>query len=150
MALAVVDANLLIYAFNPRDKDHSAAKAWMEEVLSGEDVLAIPMLSITALLRISTHPSLDNVPQRMEEVLSFIDQLTAMPNVQVLHTGTGHWEELKRVINESGVNGPTVTDAQFAALTLQYGATLYSADKHFRRFPRLRWVNPLQPKERVR
>lgn len=147
MALIVVDANLLIYAFNPQDQMHTVARNWLESVLSSDDVLAIPMLAVAALLRTSTHPSLGDLHRRMGEALQAIDDLLALPNVRVLHTDSGHWKELKRVLDESGVHGRTVTDAQFAALALQHHGTLYTTDRHFRRFPRLRWVNPLDPKE---
>ena len=144
MALAVLDANLLLYAFNPHDPSHAAAVAWLEDLIGSRQVVAIPMLAIAALVRVSTNPRLDRLPERTQEVLDFVDQLLALPNVRLLHTDNAHWAELKRVLEESGVHGPTVTDAQYAALALQHNATLYSTDKHFRRFPRLRWINPLE------
>ncbi|MEZ2347356.1 TA system VapC family ribonuclease toxin [Terriglobus sp. RCC_193] len=144
MALAILDANLLIYAFNPSDKIHLAALRWLEDMLSGEDVVAIPMLAISALLRVSTHPSLERVPERMKDAERFIDELTALPNVRTLHTDQEHWRHLKLVLRESGVSGARVTDAQFAALALQHDGTLYSTDNDFHRFPRLRWTNPLR------
>lgn len=143
MAVVVVDANLLIYAFDRNGKAHTKARRWLEQVLTSDDVLAVPMLAMTALLRASTHHSLDNIPERLEDAIGFIDDLLAMPNVRVLHTDAAHWNELKRVVAESGVAGRSITDAQFAALTIQHHGTFYSSDKHFRRFPRLRWVNPL-------
>jgi toxin-antitoxin system PIN domain toxin len=143
VALAVVDANLLIYAFDKADEAHSVARSWLESVLAGSDVLAVPMLAIAALLRASTHHSLDHLPERLEDALGFVDDLIALPNVRVLHTDRAHWTELKRVLDETGVMGRSITDAQFAALTLQHDGTFYTTDKHFRRFPRLRWVNPL-------
>jgi predicted nucleic acid-binding protein len=36
-----------------------------------------------------------------------------------------------------------VTDAHLAALAVEYGATLCSADADFSRFPGLSWHNPL-------
>jgi uncharacterized protein len=36
-----------------------------------------------------------------------------------------------------------VSDAHLAALTLEYDATLYTADRDFRRFAGLRVINPL-------
>jgi predicted nucleic acid-binding protein len=36
-----------------------------------------------------------------------------------------------------------VPDAQLAALALEHGAELCSADHDFGRFPGLRWVDPL-------
>lgn len=143
MALAVLDANLLLYAFNPYDRLHAAAASWLEDLIDTQQVVAIPMLAIAALVRVSTNPRLDRLPERMQEVLQFVDRLLALPNVRLLHTDNGHWIELKRVLDESGVHGPTVMDAQFAALALQHDGTLYTTDQHFRRFPRLRWQNPL-------
>ena len=45
---------------------------------------------------------------------------------------------------EGQVRGPMTTDAQLAALTIEYGGVLYTSDRDFARFPGLRWVNPLQ------
>ncbi|MGI4854515.1 MAG: TA system VapC family ribonuclease toxin [Janthinobacterium lividum] len=143
MALAVLDANLLLYAFNPHDPSHAAVAAWSEKLIDSQQVVAIPMLAIAALIRVSTNPRLDRIPERMQEVLRFVERLLALPNVRILHTDQAHWVELKRVL-ESGVHGPTAIDAPFAALALQHDGTFHSTDKHFRRFPRLRWQNPLE------
>ena len=142
----IVDANLLIYAFDKGDTEHRSARRWLEGVLASDDVLAVPLLAIAALLRASTHHSLDHLTERMEDALGFVDDLMAAPNVRVLHTDPAHWTELKHVLDESGVMGRSITDAQFAALALQHDGTFYTTDKHFRRFPRLRWINPLQDK----
>ena len=39
--------------------------------------------------------------------------------------------------------GAMVTGAALAAIALEYGAALASTDQDLRRFPGLRWVNPL-------
>jgi len=39
--------------------------------------------------------------------------------------------------------GPLVMDAVLAAIALEHGATLCTADRDFARFPGLRWINPL-------
>jgi uncharacterized protein len=44
---------------------------------------------------------------------------------------------------EGQVTGPLVTDAEIAALTIEYGGVLHTTDRDFARFPGLRWVNPL-------
>ena len=79
----------------------------------------------------------------MKDAIRFLDELTAFPNVRVLHTDDQHWRELKKVLNESGVSGRMVTDAQFAALTRQNDGTLYTTDGGFRRFASLRCENPI-------
>ena len=44
---------------------------------------------------------------------------------------------------EGQASGNLVSDAEIAALTIEYGGVLYTADRDFARFPGLRWVNPL-------
>lgn len=58
-------------------------------------------------------------------------------------TGPRHWNILDRLILESKVNGAKISDAVLAALAMEYGAALASTDQDFRRFPTLRWINPL-------
>ena len=38
-----------------------------------------------------------------------------------------------------------VSDAQLAALAIEHGLTVYSADTDFARFTELTWVNPVSP-----
>ena len=65
------------------------------------------------------------------------------PSVRILIPGDNHWPVLRRMILEGGASGPLVTDAQLAALTIEYGGVLYTADRDFARFPGLGWENPL-------
>jgi hypothetical protein len=39
--------------------------------------------------------------------------------------------------------GPLIMDAALAAIALEHGATLYTTDRDFMRFPGFRWTNPL-------
>jgi uncharacterized protein len=43
-----------------------------------------------------------------------------------------------------GAAGNLTSDAHLAALAIERGAVLCSADNDFSRFPRLRWSNPLK------
>jgi toxin-antitoxin system PIN domain toxin len=144
LALIVVDANLLLYSYDPDAPLHRQAKAWLESVMSGRDTVGIPFLAITAFLRINTNTRLPRTSMRMAAALEAIDQLLSSPTAQVLHTDAPHWEVLRQVLSESGVVGRNVSDAQFAAFAIQYNATLFSTDKHFARFPGLKWKNPLK------
>jgi predicted nucleic acid-binding protein len=53
-------------------------------------------------------------------------------------------EILEKLIIDHGATGPLVTDAVLAALAIENGALLASTDQDFRRFPTLRWMNPLE------
>jgi predicted nucleic acid-binding protein len=37
-----------------------------------------------------------------------------------------------------------IPDAQLAALAIEHGQTVMSADSDFARFPEIRWINPLR------
>lgn len=52
----LLDANLLLYAIHERDKQHKQASAWLTAQLNGLRRVGFPWQSITAFLRISTHP----------------------------------------------------------------------------------------------
>ena len=81
----------------------------------------------------------------MADAMRIVDEWLARRVVQLIVPGDGHWPLLKEMLISGRVQGPTATDAQLAALTLEYGGTLHTADHDFARFPGLRWVNPLDP-----
>ena len=54
-----------------------------------------------------------------------------------------HSEVLGELLAFIGMQANLVPDAHLAALALEHGLTLCSADADFARFPGLRWTNPL-------
>jgi predicted nucleic acid-binding protein len=54
----LVDANLLIYAYNRAATQHETAKDWLEARLAGHEPIGLPWPSLLAFLRIVTHPRL--------------------------------------------------------------------------------------------
>jgi predicted nucleic acid-binding protein len=61
-----------------------------------------------------------------------------------LSPGERHWSLFREVLASGDARGKLTSDAALAALTIEYGGVLYTNDRDFARFPRLRWVNPLQ------
>ena len=47
------------------------------------------------------------------------------------------------LVRTAAPTGNLVTDAQLAALAIEHGLTVVSADTDFARFPQVRWTNPL-------
>jgi len=50
---------------------------------------------------------------------------------------------LAGLLSEPGVHDDLVSDAHVAALAIEHGLTLCSADGDFARFVNLKWINPL-------
>ena len=56
--MIVLDANILLYAYDEASDQHAKARAWVEEVLSGTDPVGLPWQTIMAFARIVTNPRL--------------------------------------------------------------------------------------------
>ena len=52
---------------------------------------------------------------------------------------------LGELVAEHDLRGNLVTDAQLAALAMEHGVAVVSADGDFARFRSVRWINPLLP-----
>jgi uncharacterized protein len=141
--LIVVDSNLLIYSYDVDSVHHAKSREWLEKVFSGAETVGLPWQTVSAFLRVVTNRRLPRSYRPMEEALQTVEEWLAQPNVRVLTPGEGHWALLRRVIVEASASGPLVSDAELAALTIEYGGVLHTADRDFARFPGLRWVNPL-------
>ncbi len=118
---------------------------WLEEILSGNEVVGLPWLTILGFLRISTHRRIFPNPYSPLESLTIIEKWLACASVKILEPGPQHWRILRSVIAELGTAGNLTSDAHLAAMALEYDAELYSNDRDFTRIAKLRWVNPLNP-----
>lgn len=141
--MIVVDANLLIYAYDKASSHYPKSHSWLEDALSRTDPVGLPWQSIAAFLRVMTNPKLHGRQYSLNEATEIVDAWIAQSNVRVLTPADDHWHQFRRTILQGSASGPLVSDAEVAALTIEYGGVLYTADRDFARFPGLRWVNPL-------
>ena len=141
--MMLVDANLLIYAVNQDLPQHSAARDWWETSLSGAESVGIPWVSLLAFLRICTNRRVFDTPLSVDAAIGYVDEWLRQPVVQAVAPGPGHWSVLANLLSRSGMAGNLSTDAHIAALALEHGYTVYSADNDFKRFAGVRQVNPL-------
>src|SRR5438309_1206857 len=74
----------------------------------------------------------------------------AQPVVQVIDPGPDHVGRVLKLLERLGTGANLVTDAQIAALAIEQGAILHTADADFQRFPGLRWLNPITAVSSVR
>jgi toxin-antitoxin system PIN domain toxin len=141
--LIVLDANLLIYAYDLDSAHHKKSLYWLEELLSGVDAVGLPWQSVSAFLRVITNRRLPGMRVSLEQAVQVVDEWLQQPNVQVLVPADQHWSVLRQMILEGRASGPLVSDAEIAAITIEQGAVLHTTDRDFARFPGLRWKNPI-------
>jgi toxin-antitoxin system PIN domain toxin len=139
----LIDANLLLYAYNPRAAEHDAGRRWLEDVLAGSSLVRFGWVSLWAFLRISTNPSVFEHPLTMAEAEAAVTAWLAQPVAGILDPGERHWEILGALTRDGQTSGPLVMDAALAAIAIEHGATLCTTDRDFARFPGLTWTNPL-------
>jgi toxin-antitoxin system PIN domain toxin len=139
----VVDANILIYSYDSGSAQYTKARAWVEKTFSGLEFIGLPWQTVTAFLRVMTNTRLPGPRLSLEQAVQLVDEWLERPNVRVLSPGDEHWILLRRMIVEGQASGALISDAQLAALTIEYGAVLHTTDRDFARFPGLRWTNPL-------
>lgn len=71
-----------------------------------------------------------------------MQELLSLPNAWIPSPTERHREVLARLLD--GESRPSlVNDAHLAALAIEHGLTVCSADRDFARFPGVRWENPL-------
>jgi len=141
--LILIDANLLLYAYDPRSPFYGDTRRWLGEAFSDEEEIGILFQAVLAFLRVSTKLYSAGTPSAMAIALATVDSWLALANVKLSTPGPKHWQIFKTLCLAAGVTGDVSTDVHIAALAIENDATLYPADRDFARFPRLRWRNPL-------
>ena len=142
--MIVLDVNLLLYAYDDTSAHNSAARAWLKKAFSGPELIGLPWQTIWAFLRLSTNSRIFTNSISMEMAISIVQQWMEQKQVRLLVPGERHWSIFQQMLVEGQVRGPLATDAELAALTIEYGGVLHTTDRDFARFQGLRWVNPLQ------
>ena len=142
--MILLDANLLLYAYNPSFPQHRQARTWFEHVLSTPNPVGLSWTTMLAFLRIGTHPRAFPEPLTTEEAIRIVSAWLAHPTIVVLGPGERHWEILKTLLQEARARGAQVADAHLAALSIEHGAVLCTTDRDFAVFPGLRAMNPLE------
>ncbi len=141
--MILVDANLLLYAYNTDAPEHKSAAAWLESTISSVSPFALSWQTITAFIRISTNIRAFPKPMSIKEASSAVTEWLERPNVTILLPTERHWEIFARLLIEGQATGALVMDGHLAALAIEHGATLATTDRDFARFSELKVVNPL-------
>jgi toxin-antitoxin system PIN domain toxin len=139
----LVDANLLIYAFDNISPHHAAARTWFDGQLSGPSAVGIPWESSTAFLRIVTNPRIYRGAVSTGRAWDQVHEWLRSDTAWVPLPTERHATLLSEMLKVPGLRANDIPDAHLAALAISHGLILCSADAGFARFPGLRWSNPL-------
>lgn len=141
--MIIPDINLLVYAHNDQSPPHAKAKAWWEKLMNGREPVGLPWISVGGFIRLMTNPRVLERPMKVEQAVGHVRAWLGQEPVRILHPGERFSDLFLNSLLTLGTAGNLTTDAQFAALAVEYQAELHSTDTDFHRFPGLRWRNPL-------
>ena len=141
--MIVIDINILLYAYDSTAGEHRKARAWLENVFSGDEPIGLPWQTLSGFIRILTYPGVIGERFTLQQAVAIVDQWLEMPHVHTLSPGDRHWRVFREFLLNGQARGKLASDAALAAVTVENGGVLYTNDRDFARFPDLRWINPL-------
>lgn len=141
--MILVDANLLLYAKFSSFSEHALVHRWLDEKLNGADRVALPWNSLLAFLRLSTNTRLFPRPLSTAAAWKQVRSWLSLDTTWSPSPTDEHETVLDALLAPGGITPKLVMDAHLAALAIEHGLVLCSADGDFGRFSQLRWHNPL-------
>jgi hypothetical protein len=141
--MILVDANLLVYAHVASTPQHAASHAWLDDRLNGSAQVALPWPSLLAFVRLVCNPRVFARPLPVAAAWKQVESWLEVPVVWIPGPTERHERILGGLLGGASFRPNLVPDAHLAALAIEHGLTLCSADGDFARFPGLRWDNPI-------
>jgi uncharacterized protein len=142
--MIAVDSNLLVYAHREDSPWHESAYTCLAGLAEGPEPWAIPWPCLHEFLAITTHPRIYDPPTPLAKAVDQVEAWLESPTVVLLAEAEDHWQRLVSLLRAGRVSGPRIHDARVAAICLEHGVReLWTVDRDFSRFPRLRTRNPL-------
>jgi toxin-antitoxin system PIN domain toxin len=142
--MIAVDTNVLVYATQRSVPEHRKAARVLRDLAEGSAAWAIPWPCIHEFLAVSTNTRIYQPAGTVEHALAHVEAWLESPSLTLLAEDGRFFPTLREVSANAHVAGGQVHDARIAALCIYHGVTtLYTCDRDFSRFPRLRVENPL-------
>ncbi len=139
----LVDANILVFATDDSSPFHRAAATWLTEQLNGPRRVGLPWHSLGAFLRITTNPRVVRRPLAPQQAWGYVEDWLGAAVTWIPTPTDRHREVLGSLVVRHQLRARLIPDAELAALAIEHGLTVYSADTDFARFREIEWVNPL-------
>ncbi len=105
--------------------------------------IGLPWFTLLSFVRIATQPGARKVPMPMTEALAWMNEWIEWEAVWIPEPTPRHAVVLGELLS-AVPRSRMVSDAHVAALAIEHGLTLCSADAGLRMFPGLKFHNPLQ------
>ena len=143
--MTLVDTNLLVYATFADAPEHERARGWLEaRFADGEGTVALCWPVVYAFLRLITSARVfGRHAVTVRDGWAVAAVYLTQPAVRIVTPGAGHAAIAAELSETPGLRSDDVPDIEIASLAIEHGLVLASRDHGFRRFSRLRVLDPL-------
>ncbi len=145
--MILVDANLLVYAHVSSSPQHEVARSWLDKQINGTARVGLPWPSLLAFVRLVTNPKIFSKPEPIAAAWGQVEEWIARPPCWIPQATEQHATVVRKLL-PFVTRSELVPDAHLAALAIEHGLIVCSADGDFARFPGVRWNNPLMAGDR--
>jgi toxin-antitoxin system PIN domain toxin len=142
----LVDANILLYSIDSASPFHTRADEWLTRALNGSRRVGLPWVSLWAFVRIVTNQRASANPLTPEQAWQHVNGWLEAPAAWIPEPGAGHAAIMHDLITRLDLRAALVSDAVLAALCIEHGLQIVSADSDFARFTEISWLNPIAPR----
>jgi toxin-antitoxin system PIN domain toxin len=141
--MILIDTNLLLYANVIGSAHHDRAKQWLEDQFRQEMRIGLPWHSLLGFVRIASNARAYSRAATVETAWRQVRSWLSVASVWIPETTERHADVIEGLLRSARLDSHDVMDAHLAALAIEHGLILCSADRDFARYPSLRWFNPL-------
>ena len=143
--MTLVDTNLLLYATFADAPEHARTRAWLEQRFGEpEGSVAFCWPVVYAFVRLVTSSRIfGRHAVSVSDGWAVVDAYLDQPAVRLVAPGSSHRTIAAELAATPGLRSDDVPDVEIAALAIEHGLVLASHDHGFRRFSRLRLVDPV-------
>ncbi len=139
----LVDANVLLFAADRTSPFHGKAAEWLESALNGPTRIGFAWPVLSAFVRIATHDRALEKPLGPEAAWRYVDDWLEAPASWIPVPTERHAGVFRSLVLTYQLRGNVVMDAHLAALAIEHGVGVCSADADFARFEEIEWLNPV-------
>jgi toxin-antitoxin system PIN domain toxin len=140
---STIDANILLYASDASSPLHHRAQQFVSKLAAGPDLVYLFWPALMAYLRIATHPAIFEAPLDPETASANVERLIRLPHVRTESETDRFWDVWRATAPDVVPRGNAVPDTHLVALMRLHGvATIWTRDRDFRRFDRIRVEDP--------
>jgi predicted nucleic acid-binding protein len=93
--MSIIDANLLLYAYNAEAPQQPIVAKWLAKLLASGEPIALPWVTVWAFIRISTNSRIWANPRPAREAFAIVGEWLRQPGVVTLQPGPltrGFWK----------------------------------------------------------